>query len=197
VQHKQHWRDHEHASTPDDGRMMRVLSLLLWPLKLLLVAGLLIHDGLSWLLKPVLRWIFALQLMALMMRGVAALPPYGILAALLMPLIIAEPMKLIGFYWLATGRVIAAMLMLGFAYGLSLVLVERVLAAGKAKLMTIGWFAVIYGWLSRLHDAVISWIKATSAWRWCAVWVLYLRIFAARLLRQMRALMQGWFKPKT
>jgi hypothetical protein len=174
----------------------RLLTILIWPAKLLLVLALLIHDGLAVLLAPILRWVKSLQLMLRLASFVAALPPYGALAMLLLPLVVAEPLKILGAYWLATGRFVAAVLILTFAYALSLILAERILDAGRDKLMTIRWFAAVYGKLVVLHDRVLGFIKASTPWRWSAAIIASLRPYAAQMIRLVRTQMAAWFKPR-
>ncbi len=174
----------------------RLFAILIWPGKILLVLALLIHDGLAFILGPVLRWIKGLELMVRLARFVAVLPPYGVLVMLMLPLVVAEPLKLLGAYWLATGRIVAAVLILAFAYALSLILAERILDAGREKLMTIRWFAVVYGKLVVLHDKVLGFIKASTPWRWSTAIIASLRPYAMQMVRLVRAQMAAWFKPR-
>jgi hypothetical protein len=174
----------------------RLLSILIWPVKMALVAALLIHDGLSFVFAPVLRWIKSLQLMVRLARFVALQSPYATLAMLLLPLAVAWPLKLLGAYWLATGRIVAALLVLGFAYGLSLILVERILDAGRDKLMTIRWFAVMYRWLTALHGRVLAFLRASAPWRWSAAIIASVRPHAVHVIQLVRIQILSLFRPR-
>ena len=78
-----------------------------------------------------------------MERAVAALPPYAVLAVFVVPFLIAEPLKILGLYWLGTGHVRVAIPTLILAHGATFLIVERIFDAGRDKLMTIGWVAPI------------------------------------------------------
>ena len=50
------------------------------------------------------------------------------------------------------------------AYFVTFVVVERIYAAGRDKLRTIGWFARLIDWLFNFRDRVLAWVRATQAW---------------------------------
>ena len=50
------------------------------------------------------------------------------------------------------------------AYVVSIFVCERILHAGKRKLMTIRWFAAVYNWVMVIRDHVFIWFRRTRVW---------------------------------
>ena len=47
----------------------------------------------------------------------------------------------------------------------SIALVERIFQAGKPKLLGIAWFAYVYRFISLIHNAVLTAIRATNVYK--------------------------------
>lgn len=135
-----------------------------------------LDDILAPVLAPVVRWIVRFPLVLRLQQLAAELPPYGVLALMALPFVIGEPAKLYGLYLLGTGRWVTGLVVLGVAYLVTLVLVERVYVAGKAKLRTIRWFVVVMDWLIVLRDRIHAWARSMPIWT-----------AAKRILRQIRS----------
>lgn len=116
-------------------------------------------------------------------RAIAALPPYVILVLLLAPFAVIEPFKYIGLYWLAEGRLLLGAVTTIAAHLASILICERIFHVGRPKLLTIGWFARGYFFLTGLRDAALAWIRATRVWREGAALLRRLRASLRRLLR--------------
>ncbi|SFK09086.1 hypothetical protein [Methylocapsa palsarum] len=114
--------------------------------------------------RPLIRWTAQLRVIARLQAAVARLPPYGVLVALAIPFAVAEPAKIYAVILIGTGHVIVGVSALVLAYAVSLLIIERIYDAGKAKLMTIEWFAKILNWLIAFRDRIIAWAKSTEAW---------------------------------
>ena len=162
------------------GALLRVLSL---PIRAIVVLYILFDDLIFPLFRPLARWIAALRLTHWLQKRVAGLPRYGVLAVLALPMVIAEPAKIYGFYLLGTDRIAVGVPILVVAYLVSLVVVERIFVAGRSKLMTIGWFARLWSWFTALRDRVTEWIQSTRLWR-------QVKILRAR----MRRMIDGLFR---
>src|SRR4051794_8390046 len=106
---------------------------------------------------------------------VGRLPPYGILALIAVPFLGAEPLKVAGLYWMATGHPAAGAALLILAYATSLIIVERLYAAGRDSLRTIGWFEKMMCALVGMRDTVMSRISKTAAWQRSMQIALYAR----------------------
>jgi hypothetical protein len=114
------------------------------------------------------------------------LPPYGILALLAVPFLGAEPLKIVGVYWMATGQPLAGATLLVVAYGTSLIVVERLYAAGRDSLLTIGWFETTMSLVVAIRDVVMDRLSKTAAWQRSMQMALYARTAFMRL-RAFRA----------
>lgn len=112
-------------------------------------------------LRPLLAWIGRQPPVIRAQRWVASLGPYPTLALLLVPLVILEPAKPVGFYLLASGRPFEGGLILAGGELLKIVTVERLFRASRAKLLTIPWFARGYGMVTRW----LGWVRSLGAWR--------------------------------
>ena len=117
------------------------------------------------LFRPVVRWLSRLRIVQRLERWIQSLPPYVILVVMVVPFIIAELAKVFAVYWMAEGHFRSGMTIFIGAYVVSIFVCERILHAGKAQLMTIGWFAWIYNWIMALRDAILNWFRKTAIWR--------------------------------
>ncbi len=113
---------------------------------------------------PLIRWTAKLRLVTRLQNIVASLPPYGVLAALSVPFFGAEPAKIYGLILIGTGRHFSGLVILVLAYVVSLIVVDRIYQAGKAKLRQIAWFARLLDWLLDFRDDIFRWAKSTRAW---------------------------------
>ncbi|WP_374308325.1 hypothetical protein [Methylocella sp.] len=116
------------------------------------------------LFRPLARWAARLRIVLRLQDAIAALPPYAILVALAVPFAVAEPAKLYALVLIADRRWLAGAIVMGAAYVVSLLVVERIYAAGRAKLRTIPWFARLMDWLVDLRDRLLAFARATRAY---------------------------------
>lgn len=147
---------------PPKRRLPRWLDALLG----LLLLPVVLFEEWGWdALHALAAWLArALRLQALE-RWLAALPPYGALAMLLLPSIALLPIKLLGVWLLAQGQWLASLLLVGAAKIAGTAVLARLFALLKPQLMAMGWFARGYSgwtawkrrWLGRLH--------ATALWQ--------------------------------
>jgi hypothetical protein len=114
--------------------------------------------------RPLTRWLARLRLVTALEGYIAQLPPLVILILLLVPFLSAEPAKVYALYLMGTGHLATGVTMFVGAYIVSLVLVEHIYHAGKAKLRTLPWFAKVTDWLFDLRDRLVAWMKSTPAW---------------------------------
>ncbi|KAA2238054.1 hypothetical protein [Salinarimonas soli] len=142
----------------------RALAPLLRGLGLVLrgifAAAILLQELVAFVGAPVWRAIAGLPFLAALADLVRRLPPYGVLAVLAVPFLVAEPLKIAGLYALGTGRIAWGVGLQVVGHAVSLLLVERILHAGLPQLLTLRWFAVIWGWFVSVRSAVGAWITA-------------------------------------
>ena len=132
------------------------------PFVFVLAAIYFVVDAAFWTIaRPVIRllgdhWIFARA-----RTWILSLRPYPTLALFMVPVIILEPAKPLAAYLTATGHVGSALVVLGVAELLKLVLIERLFNLCRDKLMSIPAFAWGYG----KFQLARSWVVSLDAWR--------------------------------
>lgn len=97
---------------------------------------------------------------------IAGLPPYGALLALAIPSAVLIPAKLLGVYFLTTGHLISAGVVIFLAKITSTALIARVFLLTKPALMQIGWFARAYEMFVPWQEALFARIRASFVWRY-------------------------------
>jgi hypothetical protein len=133
------------------------------------------------LARPVARWLSQLKLFAGLRAWIVSLRPYPCLALFALPLILLEPAKPCGAYLIATGHLMIGVALLAVAEIMKLVIVERLFAVSRNRLLSIPAFA----WFYRHYRQIIDRLKATAAWqtayRWSKIaqWRLGLQLSAS------------------
>jgi len=117
------------------------------------------------LLRPVTLLLNRLQIVAKMEAFIASLPAYAVLVMLILPFAVAEPAKIYAVYLITIGHKVMGLIVLALAYLVSVLVVDRIFHAGKAKLLSIAWFAKLWDWISDLKDRFMTWMKSTTIWR--------------------------------
>ena len=151
-----------------------------------LLAIILIFEEWGW--KPLSRamaWLGEFRLVARAEKAVAALPPYGALAAFLGPSLVLFPLKLLALYLIATGHALMAALLFIGAKLVGTAVLARLYMLTAPKLMQIGWFARAHDRLIPWKDALFAKIRASWAWR-------YGRIVKHRAVLRMQKLAAVW-----
>ncbi len=142
------------------SRPWRIAAALL---RGLVAAAVLMREAASVLGAPLWRLLARIRILAWLSAWVGGLGRWNVLLVLAVPLAVAEPLKLAGLYWFATGHLVLGTALQAIGHGLSLLLVERILVAGHAQLMTFGWFASLHGWFSQVRAAALAWPPLLAA----------------------------------
>lgn len=112
-------------------------------------------------------------------RLLARLPPYAALIALVLPMSLLLPLKLVAIWLLANEHFVSATMLFVGAKIASTALIARIFLLVKPALMQIGWFAALFNWFMPWKDALYAQIRASWAWR-------YGRIVKARVMTEVR-----------
>jgi hypothetical protein len=138
------------------------LKRIFKPFVLVLTAIYFVVDAAFWsIARPITRllgdhWVFARA-----RTWILSLRPYPTLALFMVPVIVLEPAKPLAAYLTATGHFGSALMVLGVAELLKLVLIERLFNLCRDKLMSIPAFAWGYG----KFQLARSWVVSLDAWR--------------------------------
>lgn len=146
---------------PLRSALRRILALPLWPL----VAGyLLLSDVVGPALRPAMRALGRLRSLKGLRAWLGTLRPYAALVILGVPAAAIEVLKLLAVYWAARGHPVSGAAMLLALHGASLLSTERLFAVVKPQLLTIPWFAALWGRIEGVRDALQRWLRGTRAW---------------------------------
>lgn len=165
----------------------RLLRLLLVPVDLVVGLIIVLDELARPLYRPLLAWLGAFRVVARIEAAIGRLPPYGVLALLAVPFAVAEPLKLLSLLLLARGAWFGGIVLMAVGHLTSFLLVERVYHAGRAQLLTIGWFARCMEWLDRIREIVVERVKGSAAWLRAVVLGRTMRERARRWLARLRA----------
>ena len=137
---------------------------------------------------PVADWLAERRIFDGLRRWIVSLRPYPTLALFAVPVILLEPVKPVAAYLAATGHMVLAVEIFVLGEILKLVLIERLFALCRDKLMSIAAFA----WAYRQYRQVMDWIESTAAWqavrRWYKIAQYSLRSYVLELKRFQRPL---------
>ena len=169
----------------DENSSLRRLFLL--AAKAVVVLYFVLDGIVTPVVRPLLGWVARLRFVIRLQDIVAALPPYAILALLAVPLAVAEPAKIYALYLMTEGQFATGLVTISMAYLVSLLVVERIYHAGRAKLKTIPWFAKLIDWLTGIRDRLLAWARATRVWAFSVKLKRTARALAAKLRLRFRA----------
>jgi hypothetical protein len=96
-------------------------------------------------------------------RKIQRLGPYQSLILVLIPVMLAEPLKIVALWVAGEGHWLTGTAMIVAAYAASLLVVERLFKIAKPKLMTLNWFARLWTWFTDLRHTAEAWVRALPA----------------------------------
>jgi hypothetical protein len=172
------------ARTDENSSLRRWLLL---PAKAVVILYVVLDGIVTPVVRPLLGWAARLRFLIRLQDIVAALPPYAILVSLAVPFAFAEPAKIYALYLMAEGRFATGLVTILMAYLVSLLIVERIYHAGRAKLKTIPWFANLMDWLTGISDRLLAWARATRIWAFSVKLKRSARALAVKLRLRLRA----------
>jgi hypothetical protein len=105
---------------------------------------------------PGLRWIEA---------GIKRMPPYAALALFVVPALCLLPIKLLALYWLGHGHTVAGVALILAAKVCGTAITARLFMLTQPTLMTLAWFARLYGRWMAFKERVLAQIKASPVWQ--------------------------------
>ncbi|MFK0166082.1 hypothetical protein [Rhizobium sp. NPDC090279] len=133
-------------------------QFLLLPLRLVIALLVIISEIARPVYRPLVNWFSALTIVKHFGEIVGSLPRAVILVLFVVPLAIAEPLKVYALFIIARGHVISGLVIIALAYLMSFLLVERLFHAGRDKLLTYGWLK----WIMDRVETVRDWIAETK-----------------------------------
>ena len=141
-------------------------QLLLLPLRLTIAILVIISEIARPVYRPLVNWFASLPIVKHFSEFVGALPRGVILVLFVVPLSIAEPLKIYALFVIASGHVITGIVIIALAYLMSFLLVERHFHAGREKLLTYGWLKwimdrveIVRNWVTEIKESVVATVR--------------------------------------
>jgi hypothetical protein len=132
---------------------------------------------------PTGRWLADHLVSNRIRNWIISLRPYPTLLLFAVPVIILEPVKPLAIYMIGTNHVVAGVTLFALCEILKLVLVERLFAISREKLLSIPAFAWGYG----KYCSAKNWVVSLEASRKIQKWVRLARIAIRRQIAVSRA----------
>jgi hypothetical protein len=101
-----------------------------------------------------------MQLQRYIRRNIQRLSPYASLCLLAVPLMLAEPLKMVAVFIFGSGHWLAGLIVMLFAYLVSVLLVERLFKIVKPKLLTLSWFVMSWKKFVAARRTALRWLKS-------------------------------------
>lgn len=158
-----------------------------WPLVLLATFVVLLDDAFRSWVKPAVARLAQLALMRRLESWISSLPPYGIVTLFVLPLLVIEPMKFVGLYFIGGGHWISGILTFVAAKVLGVGLAERLFAIGRDKLLSIGWFRWLFERAVGVKDSVHEWLRTKPFWKRAQAWMGRVKAALVRLKARIAA----------
>lgn len=147
---------------PRMSRLRRLLRRLLTAL----VAVLLLFEEWGWEpLAVLLGRLRRLPGLAWLERRIAALPPWGAVAAFALPALALFPVKLLALFLLGQGHALVGVVVLVAAKILGTAVLARLFTLTQPALMRLAWFARWYPRWKNWKDGVMAQVRASTLWR--------------------------------
>ena len=120
-------------------------------------------------LARLMRWIGHLPLMRGLEARIRRTPPRFALALFLVPALALLPFKFGALWLIAQGHKVGGICIILLAKLVGTALLGRLFVLTEPQLMSIPWFARVYGWWRATKERVMARIRASMAWRTAVV----------------------------
>ncbi|MEP9348393.1 hypothetical protein [Xanthobacter sp. KR7-225] len=146
-------------SPPRRAARSPILAALVFLIRVVCGAAIVLDELVRPLYRPLVRWIAALGLMRALERWVSGLSPYLVLLLIGVPYAVVEPLKFLALLKIADGHVKTGGAAFLLAHLVSFVLIERIFTAGRAQLMTLRPVAWLVNTAASVRDAITDFIR--------------------------------------
>jgi hypothetical protein len=113
------------------------------------------------IIKPLGTWLSKLPLFGRIDALIRSLGPYPTFALFAVPLVVLEPIKPVGLYLIASGKVVDGVVLIAVGEIAKITIVERIFHAGRDKLMTIPAFL----WCYERVMAFRAYLETLAVWQ--------------------------------
>jgi hypothetical protein len=116
-------------------------------------------------LQRALAWLGRRPSMRRIEAAIAQWPPGAALAVLLLPTLGLLPVKLLALWLIARGAVLAGLMVVVVAKLVGTAVLAWVFALTQPALLRLPWFAVGYRRWYAWKESLLTWVRASWAWR--------------------------------
>ncbi|MCY2957734.1 MAG: hypothetical protein NT107_11935 [Planctomycetota bacterium] len=117
---------------------------------------------------------------------VRRLPPWAAMVAFILPVLILLPVKVMAFWFLATGHVRSGVLVFIGGKVLGTALLARLFTLTKPALLQVAWFCRCFAWFTSVRDRVYLYVKSLRAMQVAKAWLMRARERLRRVWRALR-----------
>ncbi len=143
-----------------------VLRRALTPPLVVLAAVWMFLEEFIWVrLAALIARLARLPVIAALETRLARLPPYPAMALFAVPTALLVPVKLWALYLIAAGHALLGFVIIVVAKVVITALVARLFAICRPQLMSIGWFARLYGWIQRVREDLYARVRRMPGWQ--------------------------------
>ncbi len=150
----------------------------------------LLADLVMWAIAPALDLLARLAFWHRVEIAIAALPAYGALIVLAVPVVLLEPPKAVALWWMATGKFWPGLVVLLAAKAFEFAVILRLHAIATPKLLSIPWYAwlhhAVLALRARLYAALMTLPGVPAAMRYAREAVRAVRDSLRRLIAPWR-----------
>lgn len=146
-----------------------------WLFRAVCAAIVVLDEAMRPLFRPVARWFAGLDLIRAMERRIARAAPLTVLAMLVIPLVVVEPLKFVSVFWAAGGHATEGTVVFVLAYLVSFVVLERIYTVGRPQLMTLPLAARVIVWIEAVRRSILAHLPIAAIRRRVQVLVRWAR----------------------
>jgi len=150
----------------DLAQALRLLRTGLRHLGMALLALLILFEEWGWVpLQRLMARLGRLPVLRRLEAAVARLPPRAALAVFLLPTLLLLPVKLLALWLIGQGKALLGGAVIVLAKLVGTALVARLFTLTQPALLTMPWFASLYGRWTAWKEALLARVRASWAWR--------------------------------
>jgi hypothetical protein len=161
---------------------MRLLRGIFWAIAAIVV---LVEE---WLWDPLKRLMLGISRwpgLRALSAAIARLPPRWAVTVFAVPVVTLIPFKMAGLWLIARGQVSLGIVVFLGAKVLGTALYAWLFSLTRPALLSLPWFAWLYGRMVFVRDTVHAWIRRQPAYRAA-------RLAVRRMVRRSRVVFRAW-----
>jgi hypothetical protein len=160
--------------------LLALLAPLRWLVRLVLALIILFEE---WGWEPLQRamaWLGRLPVLRQLEAAIRRLPPYAALVLVLLPTLLAVPIKLLAVWLISIGRAGLGLVLILAVKVIGTAILARLFVLTQPALLQISWFARFYARWTRWKAGLLAWVHSSAAWQWVQAFKLRIKALLRR-----------------